>query len=137
VFHVAHNVVRLRKFRKLTQHQLASSVGTSQASIARLEGGQANITLRTLQRLVGALDGRLRLWIEPAEANLPQLPDWWEVEDHFVGIPPLQCKAILHHRGSGRHMVAVAWIEGESDSAGRAELASVAEGRAWLEEQVY
>jgi hypothetical protein len=51
---------------------------TSQPAIARIEGGDENITLQTLKRLIRALDGRLRLSIEPKEAGLPHWGCWWD-----------------------------------------------------------
>ena len=61
---VAENVIRLRKKRSMTQDELARKAGLTQGKIARIEGGDENITLRTLERLVAALGGRLQLNIE-------------------------------------------------------------------------
>lgn len=54
-------------------------MGTSQSAVARIEGEDENITLRTLKRLARALSGRIRFAIEPAEANLPRWPEWWDM----------------------------------------------------------
>lgn len=77
-FHIAMNCIHLRKYRRLSQMKLGRLMQTSQPKIARIEGGDANITVKTLAKLVEALKGRLRLSIEPAELNRPMLPPWWE-----------------------------------------------------------
>ena len=54
-------------------------MGTSQPKIARIESGEENITLRTLERLCSALNGRLRLAVEPAEVHFPRIErPWWD-----------------------------------------------------------
>lgn len=77
-FNLARHLLRMRRYRELTQVELADLVGTSQSKIARIEGADENVTLKTLMRLADALHGRLRLSIEPAECSFPQLPPWWE-----------------------------------------------------------
>ena len=81
LFQVAENLIYLRKHRKLTQQSLARKMGTSQAKVARIEGGRENVTLRTLEKAVAALEGRLSLSIAPAELHFPRLPSWWGVAD--------------------------------------------------------
>lgn len=81
LFQVAENLIYLRKHRKLTQQTLARKMGTSQAKVARIEGGRENITLRTLEKAVVALEGRLGLSIAPAELDLPRAPNWWSAAD--------------------------------------------------------
>src|SRR5437868_14297998 len=54
-FHVAENATHLRRFRKKSQAFVARSMGTSQSKVARIEGGDENITIRTLKRLANAL----------------------------------------------------------------------------------
>lgn len=78
-FHVAENAIYLRRLRGKSQGAVAKAMGTSQPAIARIEGGDENITLRTLRRLATALHGRIRFAIEPEERNLPQMPAWWEM----------------------------------------------------------
>jgi len=53
-------------------------MGTSQAKIARIEGGEENVTLRTVKKIADALFGRLTLTLQPADLQLPRLPQWWE-----------------------------------------------------------
>src|ERR1035438_3364397 len=77
-FHVAHNLVYLRRYRQVSQSQLGAAIGTSQSAIARIESGQENITLDTLERIVNGLDGRFFVSIHPAEYAPPQVRPWWE-----------------------------------------------------------
>ncbi len=76
-FNVARHLIRLRKYRHATQTDVAERAGTSQSRVARVEGGDENITLDSLVRLVEGLHGRVRLSIEPAELSFPTLPPWW------------------------------------------------------------
>jgi transcriptional regulator with XRE-family HTH domain len=58
----------LRKFRGMTQKQLAEKVGTKQSAICRLERAQeTNWELETLVKHAEALDARLAVIIEPYE----------------------------------------------------------------------
>lgn len=65
----------------MSQAAVARAMGTSQPKVARIEGGDENITLRTLKRLAGALRGRIQLSLGPAEKFFPRLPRWWEITD--------------------------------------------------------
>ncbi|MDQ2839750.1 MAG: helix-turn-helix domain-containing protein [Acidobacteriota bacterium] len=78
-FHVARNILHLRRHRGWSQLKLATAMGTSQSAIARMENGHENITLDTLQRLVSALDGRFHIWIAPKEFSVRQNRPWWEL----------------------------------------------------------
>jgi transcriptional regulator with XRE-family HTH domain len=78
-FHVAASILQLRKFRGWSQARLARAAGTSQSAIARIEGEDGNITISTLERLIAALKGRLRLFIPPEELAAPKPPNWWEI----------------------------------------------------------
>lgn len=61
------NVVRqLRQHAGVTQQELARKAGTSQSTIAAYETGAKSPTLRTLERLAGALDLKIRLAVNPA-----------------------------------------------------------------------
>jgi len=77
-YHVARHLQELRRFRGVTQVDLARLAGTAQPKIARVESGDSNVTIRTISRLIDALRGRLRFSIEPSELDLPQLPVWWD-----------------------------------------------------------
>ena len=77
-FHVSRNLLHLRRFREMSQSSVARAVGTSQSAIARIESGQENITLDTLERLVDVLDGQFYISIQPKECA-PMRPNvWWE-----------------------------------------------------------
>lgn len=88
-FHVARNLLLLRKYRETSQAKVAISAGTSQSKIARIESGSENITLRTLRRLITALGGRFDVSISPEELSIPRMPAWWEwtiATDHLQNV---------------------------------------------------
>ncbi len=80
-FHLARNLLHLRRYRRMSQNSVARAMGTSQSAIARIESGQENITLDTLRRLVVALRGRFYVSIPPQESAPRQIRPWWEVDD--------------------------------------------------------
>jgi len=90
-FHVALNLLHLRKFRDESQSAVGRAMGTSQSAIARIETGQENVTLDTLQRLIGALRGRFYVSIYPQECPFPRPLPWWE----WIGSPSMQYVEIL------------------------------------------
>lgn len=77
-FHVARNLLHLRRFRKMSQTAVANTVGTSQSAVARIESAQENITLDTLQRFIVAMKGRLDISIPPQEYSAPPKRLWWD-----------------------------------------------------------
>lgn len=79
-FHVARNLLLLRRYRRMSQAAVARAVGTSQSAIARIETAQENITLDTLKRIIVALDGRFFISIPPSEvaAQKAQPQPWWD-----------------------------------------------------------
>ena len=50
----------------MTQEQVAEAMGTTQAVVARLEGGRIRPTTRTLERFAKATGTKLRISFEPA-----------------------------------------------------------------------
>ena len=52
-------------------------MGTSQSAIARIEAGEENITLATLERLVKTLKGRFLVSIQPEEFPFIRPKEWW------------------------------------------------------------
>lgn len=50
-----------RQQKRLTQAQLAKKVGMPQSQIARIESGNHNVTLGTLNRVASALDLKVRV----------------------------------------------------------------------------
>jgi transcriptional regulator with XRE-family HTH domain len=53
-------------------------MGTSQSAVARIESGQENITLDTLQRMIVALDGKFHVSIRPQEFRCWHETPWWD-----------------------------------------------------------
>lgn len=58
---LAAELVELRHASGLSQTQLAARMGTSQSAIARLEAGDADLRLSTLERYAAALGRELRV----------------------------------------------------------------------------
>lgn len=54
-------VIDARKESGLTQQQLAERTGISQADISKLENGNANPSLKTLQRLAAAMGKSVKI----------------------------------------------------------------------------
>src|SRR6266851_8925936 len=118
-FHVAQNAIRLRKFRRQSQASVARAMGTSQSAVARIEGEDENITLRTLKRLVEALSGRIRFAIEPAEANLPRWPDWWHmVAAGISASQPYVFRGAAEKIDVSGHHIAAGWTANNLPDAG-------------------
>lgn len=64
-FALASLLIEARTRANLTQAELASRMGTSQSTIARLESGKAAPSLSTLRRLAKATGTRLEISFEP------------------------------------------------------------------------
>ncbi len=60
-FTIMQAMIDARKESGLTQKQLSEKTGITQADISRLEKGNANPSLRTLQRLAAGMNMRVRL----------------------------------------------------------------------------
>lgn len=58
---VAYQINRLRKKQRLSQKALAKKLDTTQSVIARIETGQQNFTVDTLQRIASALKCNLKI----------------------------------------------------------------------------
>jgi len=68
-FAMAQLFINARSEAGLTQRELAEKMGTSQAYIARLEGGKEKPSTRTLNRIAKATGHRVVINFEPLEAN--------------------------------------------------------------------
>jgi transcriptional regulator with XRE-family HTH domain len=68
-FALASLLIEARTRANLTQAELASKMGTSQSTIARLESGKAAPSLSTLRRLAKATGTRLEISFEPRRAK--------------------------------------------------------------------
>jgi ribosome-binding protein aMBF1 (putative translation factor) len=62
---VGERIRTAREAAGLSQRNLASRMGTSQAAIARLEAGGVGATLTTLHRVAVALDLELKVELRP------------------------------------------------------------------------
>lgn len=69
-FKVGNLLIKLRMQHNLTQAQLAEKVGLKRPYISRLESGDANPTIKTLGRILGAFDMALVLDAAPREQGL-------------------------------------------------------------------
>jgi transcriptional regulator with XRE-family HTH domain len=66
-FKIAAAIIDARTKAGLTQEQLAERMDAKQAFVARLEGGNQNTTIKTLERLAAATGLRLTIRFEPEE----------------------------------------------------------------------
>ena len=65
---IARQLISLRKRRDMSQEEVAEKLNTKQPAISRVESADyQNWSFKTLQRLAGAMDARLRVIIEPFE----------------------------------------------------------------------
>ena len=62
-YRLASDLVGRRLALHMTQQQLAAASGIRQSEISRIEGGNANPTLRTIGALAHALGAELRLTV--------------------------------------------------------------------------
>ena len=65
-FQIAKAMLDGRSARNLTQKELAEITGITQSDISKLENGDANPSLHTLERLAAGLGMRIRLEFVPA-----------------------------------------------------------------------
>ncbi len=73
-FALADALIRARAQAQMTQEQVAQAMGTTQAVIARLEGGQTMPSTRTLKRFAKATGTRLRIQFERPDDAPPMPP---------------------------------------------------------------
>lgn len=59
-------IINARKSSGLTQKQLSEKTGIAQADISKLESGNANPSLRTLQRLAAGMGMQIKIEFQPA-----------------------------------------------------------------------
>ncbi len=64
-FSIIQAMLDARKASGMTQKELAERTGIAQADISKLENGNANPSLRTLQRLADGMGMRLKLEFVP------------------------------------------------------------------------
>lgn len=68
-FSVMQAMIDARKSTGLTQKQLSEKTGISQADISKLESGNANPSLRTLQRLASGMGMKVKIEFQPIGQN--------------------------------------------------------------------
>ena len=66
-FSIIQAMIDARKASGMTQKQLADKTGIAQADISKLERGNANPSLRTLQRLAAGMGMQVKIEFVPAE----------------------------------------------------------------------
>ncbi len=68
-FSIMQAMIEARRSCGLTQKQLAERTGIAQADISKLESGNGNPSLRTLQRLAAGMGMRVKIEFRPAPGN--------------------------------------------------------------------
>jgi len=68
-FALASALIKARGDADMTQEQVASAMGTTQAFIARLESGKGLPSTRTLERFARATHTNLRISFEPKKPD--------------------------------------------------------------------
>ena len=68
-FAMAAALIKARADADMTQEDVAKAMGTTQAVVARLEGGRAKPSTRTLERFAKATRTKLRISFEPEKAS--------------------------------------------------------------------
>ena len=66
---VMQAMIDARKSTGLTQKQLSEKTGITQADISKLESGNANPSLRTLQRLASGMGMKVKIEFQPIGQN--------------------------------------------------------------------
>ena len=64
-FSIIQAMIDARKASGLTQKQLSEKTGIAQADISKLENGNANPSLKTLQRLASAMGMKMKIEFVP------------------------------------------------------------------------
>jgi len=58
---IAYQILQLRKKKKMTQAELAKKIGTKQSNVARMESGNQNFSIETLQKIASVLGKNLKV----------------------------------------------------------------------------
>lgn len=69
-FTIMQAMIDARKASGLTQKQLSERTGIAQADISKLESGNANPSLKTLQRLAAGMGMKVKVEFLPAGASM-------------------------------------------------------------------
>jgi transcriptional regulator with XRE-family HTH domain len=103
--HVSRHILHLRRFRELSQAKLGDAMGTSQSAVARIEAGEDNITLGTLERIIKALRGRFFISIQPEETRFVRPRPWWERIEQPTSTSDWTVAFLARHRDGNRVVV--------------------------------
>lgn len=58
---IAYQILQLRKQKRISQSVLAKKIGTKQSNIARMEAGQQNFSIDTLQKIAQVFNKDLKV----------------------------------------------------------------------------
>lgn len=58
---IAYLIVQKRKQAKISQKELAQKIGTTQSNVARMEAGNQNFSMITLEKIAEALKSELKV----------------------------------------------------------------------------
>ena len=70
-FALASAIIAARRHAGLTQAELAERMGTTQSTIARLEGGKSKPSTTTLEKIASATGTELTIGFRPIPTNSP------------------------------------------------------------------
>jgi transcriptional regulator with XRE-family HTH domain len=73
-FELARQLIETRIKSGLSQEQLASKMGTSQSTIARLESGASMPSMRTLTKFAQATNSQLQILFKPSKPVKTRAP---------------------------------------------------------------
>ncbi len=62
---LAYKIKKLRKEKHLTQTQLAEKLEVDKTQISKIENGKLNMTIQSINRVLRALDARIKFDIQP------------------------------------------------------------------------
>ncbi len=65
-------VLKSRRYRNLTQQQLADIMGTDRGRISKIENGSANPTVAQLSKIANAMNMKLKIEFIPCEETQPE-----------------------------------------------------------------
>jgi len=58
---IAYQILQLRKQKRISQSELAKKIGTKQSNIARMEAGEQNFSIDTLQKIAQVFNKDLKV----------------------------------------------------------------------------
>lgn len=68
-WHIAMQIVEARQKANMTQGELAREIGDRQQNVSRIESGEQNVTIRTLDKIAKAVGGQLVVKIAGSKAG--------------------------------------------------------------------